>query len=104
MTIHKLAASHLMAEAALQSQEAPRAREKDGPKGVAGAKRPDRVEISPEARVLASQNREELDEGEGLSERQLNQIRQRMLDGFYDLPSTAEEVARRILASGDLSL
>ena len=104
MTIHNLAASHLLAEKALEARKAKEGAEGDGPRKVAGPKRPDTVEISEEARILATRTPEEIEEGEGLSQRRLNQIRQRMTDGFYDLPSTAEEVARRILASGDLSL
>jgi hypothetical protein len=41
-------------------------------------------------------------EKEAMSEAKILEIRRWIDDGFYDLPTTVEEVARRILESGDL--
>lgn len=57
------------------------------------AARGDSVEISAQARDLAAT---------GSDEQRLDEIRSRVEDGVYDRPSVAEEVARRILASGDV--
>jgi len=64
--------------------------------------RADTVEISPEARVLASADPGEVQGGEALSAERIAEIRQRVDDGTYDSPEVAEEVARQILNSGDL--
>jgi flagellar biosynthesis anti-sigma factor FlgM len=61
--------------------------------------RSDRVEISAEGRIRAQAA---LQEGSGLSQERLAEIRQRIEDGTYDTPDMAEQVARRILSSGDL--
>ena len=39
---------------------------------------------------------------DALAREQILEIRRWIDDGFYDLPTTVEEVARRILESGDL--
>ena len=66
--------------------------------------RSDRVEISPEGRVLSSQSQTSVEEGTGLTQERLAEIHQRMEDGTYDSPEVAEEVARQLLNSGDLEI
>jgi len=102
MTIHDLAASHLRAGSSLRPKELNGSKEKEGPREVAEAKGPDKVEISEEAKLLAAQAEAEAAEEEGLPKEVVLRIRRWIDDGFYDLPTTVEEVARRILASGDL--
>lgn len=102
MTIHKLAASHLLGEKVVRPKELESSREKDSARNVRGASRADKIEISEEARTLASQSDDSVQEADGLLPQELEEIRQRIAEGFYDLPSTAEVVARRLLASGDL--
>lgn len=110
MTIHDLAAIHLKAGGTLRSKEQDDSKKVETP-GIAEIRNPDRVEISEEARILASQA-ESGDEAqaaviqgkESLTEKQILEIRRWVDDGFYDLPTTVEEVARRILESGDLDL
>jgi anti-sigma28 factor (negative regulator of flagellin synthesis) len=65
--------------------------------------RTDTVEISSEGRVLASRSQEVQGEG-SLSPERLKEVRGRVDDGTYDSAEVAEEVARRILRSGDLVL
>jgi hypothetical protein len=68
---------------------------------VAPVERPDRVELSPEARAMAAR----LDESGGADEltpERISELRQRIRDGVYDSPAMADEVARRLLDSGDL--
>ena len=66
--------------------------------------RADKVEISPEGRVLSSQDHGSIEEGGILSQDRLDAVLQRVDDGTYDSPEVAEEVARQILSSGDLEL
>ena len=58
--------------------------------------RGDRVEISPEGRVLAGL---QVDGGRATEA----EIQNRIGSGFYDQPEVAEEVARRIHEGGDLA-
>lgn len=104
MTIHDLAASHLRAGSTLRPKELNRSKEKDGPTEVPEVRGPDKVEISDEARLLAAQAEADADGAEELSQERIMEIRRWIDDGFYDLPTTVEEVARRILASGDLGI
>ena len=68
---------------------------------VAPAGSADRVELSPEARALAARL-EHAGEGEELTPERIAELRQRIREGVYDSPAVAEEVARRVLESGDL--
>jgi anti-sigma28 factor (negative regulator of flagellin synthesis) len=68
---------------------------------VVPADRPDRVELSPEARALAARL-EQGGEGEELTPERIAALRQRIREGAYDAPEMAAEVARRVLDSGDL--
>jgi negative regulator of flagellin synthesis FlgM len=65
-----------------------------------GAERQDRVQISDAGRALAA--REGAPEGSSLSPERIAQLRQRVLDGAYNSLDVVDEVARRILATGDL--
>ncbi len=72
--------------------------ERPGGRDASGASRTtqsreDSVEISDQARELAAS---------GLSAEKIEEYRSKIVDGAYDRPSTAEDVARRILASGDV--
>jgi hypothetical protein len=111
MTIHDLAALHLRTEKTLKSRDADGSREKPVVRGVSEARGADKVEISDEARLLASQAEEtpqereaEVEERRELSKEQVLEIRRWIADGFYELPTTVAEVAQRILASGDLDI
>lgn len=64
----------------------------------APAARGDRVQISDAGRALAQGT----GGGAALSTDRAAQIRQRVLDGAYNSLAVVDEVARRILASGDL--
>jgi anti-sigma28 factor (negative regulator of flagellin synthesis) len=66
------------------------------PAGVA-----DRVELSPEARALAARL-DQAGEGQELTPERIAELRQRIREGVYDSPAMAQEVARRVLDSGDL--
>jgi len=104
MTIHDLAASHLKAGGPLRPKEPNGSKEKGGPKAVGEGRGADKVEISDEAKLLAAQAEAGVEEQEELSEARVLEIHRWIDDGFYDLPTTVEEVARRILNSGDLDL
>lgn len=58
----------------------------------------DSVSISPEARALADQ----MGTQSPLAPERMAEIRQRILEGAYDTVAVAGEVARRVLASGDV--
>lgn len=68
---------------------------------VAPAASADRVELSPEARALAARL-EHAGEGQDLTPERIAELRSRIREGVYDSPAMAEEVARRVLDSGDL--
>ena len=59
--------------------------------------RGDKVQISDAGRALAAR-----DESGALSAERSAQIRQRVLDGAYNSLGVVDEVARRIIQSGDL--
>lgn len=72
------------------------AREPSGSSSAGG--RSDRVAISDAGRALAIE-----DEGRpALPPERIAEIRQRILEGAYESLDAVEEVARRVLASGDL--
>jgi hypothetical protein len=102
MSIHDLAASHLRAGNSLRPKELNGSRAREGPAAVPEPKSPDKIEISAEAKLLAAQAEEAPEEKQEISQEAVMQIRRWIDDGFYDLPTTVEEVARRILESGDL--
>lgn len=62
--------------------------------------RSDSVQISDAGRALAA--RESGSEPAALSAERIAELRQRVLDGAYDSLEVVDEVARRILARGDL--
>jgi hypothetical protein len=76
-----------------------------GPRPVRGTEsvaRVDRIEISDEARALAAQNAGEATRTDGLSPERISEIQRRIENRFYDAPEVIDQVARRILARGDL--
>lgn len=58
----------------------------------------DAVQISDAGRALAARGNSDA----GLSPERTAQIRQRVLDGAYNSLAVVDEVARRVLGSGDL--
>lgn len=104
MTIHDLTASRLRAGSSLRKKELDCSEEKDSPRVVDSAKCPARVETPGESKLRAAQAQAQarMEERIDLPEEQVREIRRRIADGFYELPSTVEEVALRILGSGDL--
>lgn len=67
---------------------------------VPGVERADRVQISDAGRALAAHTQGPT-EGE-LSEERIAEIRTRILEGAYNSLEVVDEVARRMLRSGDL--
>jgi hypothetical protein len=104
MTINHLMASHLRAAGIQRAEGEKDSKVKSEDNGAATNSRSDKVEISPEGRVLSSQGSDGPDEGAGLTPERLAEVLQRMDAGTYDAPEVAEEVARQILISGDLDL
>lgn len=62
-------------------------------------RRGDSVGISKEGLAMAERAR---NIEQGLSPERLEQVESRIASGYYDDPSVAHEVARKMLASGDL--
>jgi hypothetical protein len=76
-----------------------------GPRPVRAADsvaRVDRIEISDEARALAAQSAGEATRTEGTWPERIAEIQRRIENRFYDAPEVIDQVARRILARGDL--
>jgi negative regulator of flagellin synthesis FlgM len=67
------------------------------PVAAVGTTRSDNVQISDAGRALAARGGTS-----SLSPERAAQVRQRVLDGAYNSLTVVDEVARRILGSGDL--
>jgi len=111
MTIHDLSAIRQKAIRDLKSEDSESPKDRPVVRGIPGMRGSDKVEISEEARRLASEARESVQEQEveaeerrELSKERVMEIRRWIDDGFYDLPTTVAEVARRIMDSGDLDI
>ena len=89
MTVHNIGSGFIRSIDAKDAQEADR-QGKDGKSGSSvRTERADQVGLSAAGLALAAK---------------ASEIEARIADGVYDDPAMAEEVARRILASGDLDL
>jgi hypothetical protein len=69
---------------------------------VAATPRTDRVEISEAGRALAAQQGGEAEAGGAMSAERLAELRQRVLGGAYNSLDVVDQVARRMLQSGDV--
>lgn len=96
-----------------QAEQASRVRDagKATPSGGGAAQpvspvpRTDRVEISDAGRALAAQSGQAEGAGEArreLSPERLGELRQRVLSGAYDSLAVVDQIARRMLQSGDV--
>jgi hypothetical protein len=98
MSIHKIG-SDLVRPLPSKGVRGTGSKEKSDGADAPKAERSDRIEISAEGRELAAQ----LVEGGQHAERtDYSEIIDRIQSGFYNDPSVAEEVANRLVASGDL--
>ncbi|MEP6619836.1 MAG: hypothetical protein ABJE47_10985 [bacterium] len=68
------------------------------PVAAVAPKAGDAVQISDAGRALAARGHSDV----GLTPERTAQIRQRVLDGAYNSLAVVDEVARRVLGSGDL--
>lgn len=74
------------------------------PGPVGRAERTDRVDISSEGRAQAMEEARKNALPAARGSDRLDEIRARIEAGTYDTPEVAEEVAKKLLASGDLDL
>jgi hypothetical protein len=74
---------------------------KDAPQPTGPVTRTDKVQISDAGRALAAQAAPE-DSSAELSPERAAEIRQRILQGAYDSLDVVDQVARRMLAQGDI--
>ena len=99
MSIHKIG-SDLVRPLPLKANGAAGRREDRDTSAPHGRpERTDQAGFSPEGLALAEQTGGRAQE---LSAERLGSLRQRIAQGFYEDPAVAEEIARRLLASGDL--
>lgn len=105
MTVHKIGSDQIRPATGLRPAGPGASREGVGRDGGAapgsGEARParaDEVEISTEGRALAAR----MLGSDTSPARDLDLVRSRIERGHYDAPEVAEEVGRRLLASGDL--
>lgn len=96
---------------AVRAEQARRARrasgqegDGDGSDGAAAIERADSVEISDAGRSLAAElPPTPVREGDGeLTSEQVEQLRARVEQGVFDRPEVIDEVAARLLSSGDV--
>ncbi len=69
---------------------------------LASTARVDRVEISDAGRALAAQRGGESEASGAMSAERLAELRQRVLGGAYNSLDVVDQVARRMLQSGDI--
>ena len=103
MKMHVWRASHLRALSSLRQKEPDRSQEMDGPGVVDGAECHASSEIPGELKLCGTRDRARTEERPDLPKELVLEIRRRIADGYYELPTTVEEVAQRILESGDLN-
>ncbi len=97
MTINNIGSDSVRHEGSKPTERAERGDDQQqAVQDVAQVERADRIDISVEGRALAAAN------AAGASPERLEQIRQRLESGYYDASQVADEVARGLLASGDL--
>jgi hypothetical protein len=101
MSIHKIGPDLVRSLPQREGGLAGRKVSAEGPLPRGRPERADRVGFSEEGLALAAQGHIVAEE---LSPQRLNAIRERIAGGFYDDPAVAEEVARRILGSGERDL
>lgn len=83
-------------------QRTPPGRERDGSADLAGTAsgRGDRVQISNAGRALAAQSSGEATDS--LTPERIAEVRERILSGAYNSLDVVDQVARKMLASGDI--
>ena len=97
MTVNKLGSDIIRHEGSKPAQGAEQGDDQQRVvREVDRVERSDRVDISSEGRALVAA------EAAGVSPDRIEQIRQRLVSGFYDASQVADEVAQRLLESGDL--
>jgi hypothetical protein len=98
MTIHDINSGAIRSGGSHDPKRVDGGGDADEVSSVSRVERVDRVEISEEGRALAAA----AEVGESMSPEHASQINARIADGTYDTAEVAEEVARRILDSGDV--
>ncbi|TVR49961.1 MAG: flagellar biosynthesis anti-sigma factor FlgM [Gemmatimonadales bacterium] len=105
MTIQPIAGDPLRSQGARRSQDSEERSGKVPPAGpVERPEASDRVDISREGRAQAAKAGLSGAHAEEPGEDRLDAIRIRIQQGTYNTPESAEEVALRLLDSGDLGL
>lgn len=100
MKIYNSSSEILRSDQARELQRAAVNRQKQGAaQPTSGVGRGDQVQISDAGRALAAQA--EASSG-NLTPERISEIRERILSGAYNSLEIVEEVARKMLASGDL--
>jgi anti-sigma28 factor (negative regulator of flagellin synthesis) len=98
MTIDPTRSLDIRARAAARAAE-PTDRDQKAQADAKSGNRADQVDISDAARALA---REGEADGIPVALARLAEVQERLDGGFYELPDTIADVARRLLDSGDL--
>ncbi len=98
MSIHKIGSDLIRPFGPKGGRDAGAAKERDDGAGAARPERADRIEISAEGRSLAAR----MLGAELAPAGDLDEVAARIRAGFYDDPAVLDEVARRLLESGDL--
>lgn len=101
MSIHKIGSDLVRPLPQREGGLSPRKASAAGTPSQGRPERSDRVGFSEEGLALAARDHLGADE---LAAQRLETVRERIAGGFYENPAVAEEVARRILASGELDV
>lgn len=99
MSIHRIGSDSIRPLNSLGARSAERRKDGDASARSGHRDRSDRVGLSAEGLALAAQAR---DADTDLSPERIADIKSKIADGFYEKPEVAGDVARRVLASGDL--
>ena len=99
MSIHKIGSDLIRPFTPKGTRATEQKKDGDASPRPGRSERADRVGFSAEGLALAAQAQGTEKE---LSPERLADIESKVADGFYHTPEVADEVARRVLASGDL--
>lgn len=98
MRINEMGSEYLRSEQLAQTRNGTEGPAAEATQPAAPANRADRVEISEAGRALSLHEGAEAE----LTPERTAEIRQKILDGAYESLEAVDELARRILTSGDL--
>jgi negative regulator of flagellin synthesis FlgM len=100
MKINPVSSEVVRSDRARELQRSASERQQQAPRPAQPAQRGDQVQISEAGRALAAKTADPV--REALSPERVAEVRERILSGAYNSLEVVEQVARKMLASGDI--